>query len=77
MLAALECVDWVVPFVEDEPTRLICDLNPNILVKGGDNDPDIIPGGDCIRAAGGQVKVLSYVDGVSTTEIIGSIREKG
>ena len=77
MLAALECVDWVVPFVEDEPTRLICDLNPDILVKGGDNDPDIIPGGDCIRAAGGQVKVLSYVEGVSTTEIIGSIRDKG
>ena len=77
MLAALECVDWVVPFIEDEPTRLICDLSPDILVKGGDNDPDIIPGGDCVRAAGGQVKVLSYVEGVSTTEIIGSIRDKG
>ncbi|MCK4706378.1 MAG: D-glycero-beta-D-manno-heptose 1-phosphate adenylyltransferase, partial [Gammaproteobacteria bacterium] len=77
MLAALECVDWVVPFTEDEPTRLICELNPDILVKGGDNDPDVIPGGDCIRAAGGQVKVLSYVAGVSTTEIIGSIRDKG
>ncbi len=58
MLAALECVDWVVSFTEDEPTRLICELNPDILVKGGDNDPDVIPGGDCIRAAGGQVKVL-------------------
>ena len=77
MLAALESVDWVVPFTEDEPTRLICESNPDILVKGGDNDPDIIPGGDCVRAAGGQVKVLSYVAGVSTTEIIGSIREKG
>ena len=77
MLAALECVDWVVPFSEDEPTRLICESKPDILVKGGDNDPDLIPGGDCVRAAGGQVKVLSYVAGVSTTEIIGSIREKG
>ena len=77
MLAALECVDWVVPFTEDEPTRFICDSKPDILVKGGDNDPDIIPGGDCVRAYGGQVKVLSYVEGVSTTEIIGSIREKG
>ncbi|MDH5612962.1 MAG: bifunctional D-glycero-beta-D-manno-heptose-7-phosphate kinase/D-glycero-beta-D-manno-heptose 1-phosphate adenylyltransferase HldE [Gammaproteobacteria bacterium] len=77
MLSALECVDWVVPFTEDEPTRLICELKPDILVKGGDNDPDKIPGGDCVRAAGGQVKVLSYVDGVSTTEIIGSIRGKG
>jgi D-beta-D-heptose 7-phosphate kinase/D-beta-D-heptose 1-phosphate adenosyltransferase len=77
MLAALESVDWVVPFSEDEPTRLICDLQPDILVKGGDNNPDDIPGGDCVRKAGGEVKVLSYVDGVSTTEIIGSIRDKG
>ncbi len=77
MLSALECVDWVVPFVEDEPTRLICELQPDILVKGGDNDPDKIPGGDCVRKAGGQVKVLSYTDGISTTEIIGSIRGKG
>lgn len=77
MLAALECVDWVVSFSEDEPTRFICESKPDILVKGGDNDPDIIPGGDCVRANGGQVKVLSYVEGVSTTAIIGSIREKG
>lgn len=77
MLAALECVDWVVSFTEDEPTRLICELQPDVLVKGGDNNPDEIPGGDCVRKAGGEVKVLSYVDGVSTTQIIGSIRKKG
>jgi len=76
MLAALECVDWVVSFEEDTPTRLICELLPDILVKGGDNDPDEIPGGDCVREAGGEVKVLSYVDGVSTTQIIGTIRSK-
>ena len=75
MLAALECVDWVVPFYEDTPTRLICKLQPNVLVKGGDNDPDKIPGGDCVREAGGEVKVLGYVEGVSTTGIIGAIRE--
>ena len=76
MLAALRCVDWVVAFEEDEPTRLICDLAPDILVKGGDNDPDIIPGGDCVREAGGKVMVLTYVDGISTTRIIESIKEK-
>ena len=75
MLAALECVDWVVPFYEDTPTRQICKLAPNILVKGGDNDPDKIPGGDCVREAGGEVKVLTYIDGVSTTGIISTIRE--
>ncbi len=76
MLAALRCVDWVVAFAEDEPTRLICDLQPDILVKGGDNDVDKIPGGDCVRKAGGQVMVLTYVDGVSTTKIIESIKQK-
>ena len=75
MLAALECVDWVVPFYEDTPTRQICKLMPDILVKGGDNDPDKIPGGDCVREAGGEVKVLTYIDGVSTTGIISTIRE--
>ena len=75
MLAALECVDWVVPFFEDTPTRLICKLLPQLLVKGGDNDPDKIPGGECVREAGGAVKVLTYVEGVSTTGIIGIIRE--
>ncbi len=75
MLAALQCVDWVVPFYEDTPTRQICKLMPDILVKGGDNDPDKIPGGDCVREAGGEVKVLTYVDGVSTTGIISAIRE--
>jgi len=48
---------------------------PDILVKGGDNDPDKIPGGDCVREAGGEVKVLTYIDGVSTTGIISTIRE--
>jgi D-beta-D-heptose 7-phosphate kinase/D-beta-D-heptose 1-phosphate adenosyltransferase len=74
MLAALECVDWVLPFEEETPKRLICDVLPDILVKGGDNDPDKIPGGDCVRENGGEVRVLSYVEGVSTTEIIGTIR---
>ena len=75
VLAALDCVDWVVGFDEDTPTRLICNVSPNILVKGGDNEPDKIPGGDCVRASGGQVMVMSFVDGCSTTSIIESIRE--
>jgi len=75
VLAALGCVDWVVPFVEETPERLVCRLKPDFLVKGGDNDPDRIPGGDCVRESGGEVCVLSYVDGVSTTQIVRSIRE--
>lgn len=74
VLAALDCIDWVVPFFEDTPTRLICNVEPDVLVKGGDNDPDKIPGGDCVRDSGGEVKVMTYVDNVSTTGLIKSIR---
>lgn len=74
VLAGLECVDWVVPFYEDTPTRLICSILPDILVKGGDNDPDNIPGGDCVRESGGQVLVMGYVDNCSTTGLISAIR---
>ena len=75
VMAALGCVDWVVPFSEETPERLICALQPDMLVKGGDNEPDNIPGGDCVREAGGEVRVLVYVDGVSTTRIVESIKE--
>lgn len=77
VLAALGCVDWVVPFTEETPERLICAVAPDYLVKGGDNDPDKIPGAACVREAGGKVAVLTYVDGVSTTRIVSSIRERG
>lgn len=75
VLAALACVDWVVAFAEDTPERLICRLQPDFLVKGGDNDPDRIPGAACVRAGGGQVLVMGYVDGCSTTGLIQSLQE--
>ena len=74
VLAALGCVDWVVPFSEETPERLICRLKPDFLVKGGDNNPDDIPGARCVREAGGEVRVMSYVDSCSTTGTIAAIR---
>lgn len=74
VLAALGCVDWVVPFSEETPERLICNLKPDFLVKGGDNAPDDIPGAKCVREAGGEVKVMSFVDNCSTTGTIETIR---
>ncbi len=74
VLAGLSCVDWVVPFYEDTPTRLICDVAPSVLVKGGDNEVDKIPGGDCVKAQGGEVLIMQYVDNCSTTGLIRSIR---
>ncbi len=74
VLAGLSCVDWVVAFYEDTPTRLICNISPSVLVKGGDNEVDKIPGGDCIREQGGEVLIMEYVDNCSTTGLIRSIR---
>lgn len=76
LLAALRCVDWVVTFSEETPERLICQLKPDFLVKGGDNNPDDIPGAACVREAGGEVRVMSYLDNCSTTGTIASIRSK-
>ncbi|MES1930714.1 bifunctional heptose 7-phosphate kinase/heptose 1-phosphate adenyltransferase [Salinisphaera dokdonensis CL-ES53] len=70
VLRGLSAVDWVVPFAEDTPERVICRLCPDVLVKGGDYKPDEIAGGDCVRAAGGEVRVLDFVDGYSTSAII-------
>jgi D-beta-D-heptose 7-phosphate kinase/D-beta-D-heptose 1-phosphate adenosyltransferase len=74
VMAGLAAVDWVVPFSEDTPETLICDVLPDILVKGGDYRPEDIAGGDCVRRAGGEVRVLSYRDGRSTSAIVDRIR---
>lgn len=74
VLSALESVDWVLPFSEDTPERLICAVQPNLLVKGGDNDPQNIPGNRCVWDNGGDVIVLSFVEGSSTTGTIAKIQ---
>ena len=70
VLSGLAAVDWVVPFSEDTPERLICAVLPDVLVKGGDYRPDEIAGGGCILRNGGEVRVLSFREGTSTSEII-------
>lgn len=75
VLAALESVDWVVPFSEDTPQRLICKLAPNILVKGGDYQVHQIAGADCVMNAGGEVKILPFKEGRSTSKVIETIRK--
>jgi D-beta-D-heptose 7-phosphate kinase/D-beta-D-heptose 1-phosphate adenosyltransferase len=78
MLAALECVDWVVPFENDTPKQEIDQLLPDILSKGGDyTDITMIAGHESVLANGGEVKILSFIEGHSTTAIIKSIRNDG
>jgi D-beta-D-heptose 7-phosphate kinase/D-beta-D-heptose 1-phosphate adenosyltransferase len=70
ILSALRCVDWVTVFDTDTPAELIAKILPDVLVKGGDYRPEEIAGGDAVIAAGGEVRVLDFVDGFSTTAII-------
>ncbi|MFA5921229.1 MAG: bifunctional D-glycero-beta-D-manno-heptose-7-phosphate kinase/D-glycero-beta-D-manno-heptose 1-phosphate adenylyltransferase HldE [Methylococcaceae bacterium] len=74
VLAALACVDWVVAFAEETPERLYCKLLPDVIVKGGDYSPEQVAGGDCVIKAGGEVKILQFVDGQSTTAMINKAR---
>ncbi|MFZ4833594.1 bifunctional D-glycero-beta-D-manno-heptose-7-phosphate kinase/D-glycero-beta-D-manno-heptose 1-phosphate adenylyltransferase HldE [Rouxiella sp. Mn2063] len=74
VLAALGAVDWVVPFEEDTPQRLIAGILPDLLVKGGDYKPEQIAGAEEVWAAGGEVRVLNFEDGLSTTRIINQIK---
>jgi len=76
VLSALESVDWVVPFSEQTPKRLIEKMLPDILVKGGDYEIDDIVGGQAVIDNGGEVKVLKFVDGCSTTAVIEAIKKK-
>lgn len=77
VLSALEAVDWVVAFDEDTPQRLIADILPDLLVKGGDYQPKDIAGSKEVWAAGGDVQVLNFEDGCSTSNIIKTIKERG
>lgn len=74
VLAGLAAVDWVVPFAEDTPAALIADVLPDVLVKGGDYRPDEIAGGKEVLKNGGEVHVLAYRGGRSTTQIIDKLR---
>ncbi len=74
LLSALSCVDWVVPFSEETPERLICKLTPDVLVKGGDYQPEEVAGAQCVWKAGGQVEILSFWDGYSTSNMVAKIK---
>lgn len=74
VLAALGCVDLVVPFADPTPLALIERVRPDILVKGGDWAVDAIVGNDVVRAAGGQVRAIPIRFRRSTSAVIDRIR---
>jgi rfaE bifunctional protein nucleotidyltransferase chain/domain len=74
VLAALACVDVVVPFDEDTPAALIAELEPDVLVKGADYAPGQIVGADVVEARGGRVVRVPLEEGYSTTDLIARVR---
>ena len=74
VLAALSCIDHIVPFDDDTPVRLIERIRPDVFVKGGDYRPDMLPERATVEALGGEVHILPYVEDRSTTGIIQQIR---
>lgn len=75
MLSALEFVDYVVIFDDDTPYELIKKIQPDVLVKGGDYNPENVVGKDIVEARGGELKLLPFIEGKSTTNIINRIKE--
>ena len=73
VLAALSAIDAVVVFDEPTPLDLIVDVMPDVIVKGGDYNPDTVVGAKEVQSWGGQVRIVPLVEGFSTTSLI----EKG
>ncbi len=70
VLAALQCVDYVVLFGDDTPARLIRTLLPDVLAKGADWKKGEIVGADVVEAHGGKVRRIRLTPGRSTTNVI-------
>ena len=75
VLASLRCVDYVIDFDEETPAKLIAELKPDFLVKGGDYKREEIVGFDTVTENGGDVVVIPFVNGFSTTSIIEKARK--
>ena len=75
VLAALQMVDYIVLFSEDDPGRIIHEIVPDILVKGGDWSLDQIVGRDFVESHGGKVISIPLVPGYSTTGILDKLNK--
>ncbi|MGL6114802.1 D-glycero-beta-D-manno-heptose 1-phosphate adenylyltransferase [Cetobacterium sp. SF1] len=74
MLCGLKAVDYTVIFEEDTPMELIEELKPSIHVKGGDYKKEDLPETEVVERNGGEVRILGFVQGKSTTNIVKKIQ---
>ena len=77
VLAALEAVSLVVPFDEDTALEVVQQARPDIYVKGGDYQMDVIPEGQAVLAYGGEVKAIAFEHERSTTRLLQKVRAAG
>jgi glycerol-3-phosphate cytidylyltransferase len=70
VLSGLRAVDHVVIFDEDTPVKLISALKPDVHVKGGDYTEDELPEGPLVRSYGGEIVIIPFVEGRSTTGLL-------
>jgi rfaE bifunctional protein nucleotidyltransferase chain/domain len=69
ILSAIQFIDCIILFNENTPLELIKIIQPDVLVKGGDWKPEQIAGADMVKAKGGEVVIIPYIEGYSTTNI--------
>ncbi|GAL85960.1 nucleotidyltransferase [Sporocytophaga myxococcoides] len=75
VLSGLASIDFIIPFEEDSPSKIIEEIKPDVFVKGGDYKTKIIPEASLVNQFGGEVKVISFVEDKSTTNIINKIKD--
>jgi len=76
VLSSLECVSYVNIFDEPTPLELISSLLPHVLVKGGDWTKEATVGKEVVERAGGEVVILPFVEGSSTSQLIETILKR-
>ena len=74
MLAGLACVDYVTIFDEPTADALLQAFKPQIYAKGGDYTPDTLPEAPTVRAYGGEIRLVDFVPGRSTTGLVDRIQ---
>ncbi|MBK7502014.1 MAG: D-glycero-beta-D-manno-heptose 1-phosphate adenylyltransferase [Polaromonas sp.] len=74
VLAALESASLVTWFDEDTPLELINELRPDVIVKGGDYDMNLLAETKLVESYGGKAMALPFVKGYSTTALVSKIR---
>ena len=75
MLAALKSIDYVIIFNEPDPFKLICQIKPDVLVKGADWEEKDIIGADIVKKNGGRIVRVDIVQDISTSDIIQRVKD--